>query len=63
MAGDNLTKLSKKLKELDDNEQVPRPCLNCKKVLYYPKNSSTALGVFNSFCSDTDCEDIYAFNQ
>ncbi len=42
-------------------ETVAWPCLNCGKVSYYPTNSNTGMGIFNAFCSDTNCEDEYAF--
>ena len=36
------------------------PCLYCRKPLEYAPDSLTAQGVFNSFCSDNDCEDRFA---
>lgn len=36
------------------------PCLECGKKHSFDLNSNEAKGVFNVFCSDKDCEDIYA---
>ena len=42
------------------NEMIIIPCLYCQKPLEYAPDSLTAQGVFNSFCSDDDCEDRFA---
>ena len=36
------------------------PCQYCQKPLEYAPDSLTAQGIFNSFCSDSDCEDRFA---
>lgn len=47
------------IKKVDDNLLI-LTCLQCGKELQFDKNSSEAQGVFNVFCPDKDCEDIYA---
>ena len=39
---------------------VELPCLECGKVYVFPFDSLEATGGFNVFCSDPNCEDVYA---
>ncbi len=41
-------------------EKITIPCLYCGKALEYPADSLEAQGVFNAFCHDKDCEDLFA---
>lgn len=41
-------------------EIVIIPCLYCGKPLEYASDSLIAQGVFNSFCNDSDCEDLFS---
>lgn len=43
--------------------KIKIPCLNCGKLHEFDEDSNEAKGVFNVFCSDSDCEDRYAFKQ
>lgn len=41
-------------------DTVTIPCLYCRRPLEYAADSLEAQGVFNSFCSDDDCEDLFS---
>lgn len=41
-------------------EKIKLKCLECEKEHEFPLDSPTANGVFNVFCSDKNCEDIYS---
>lgn len=39
------------------------PCIECGKMVEVKINGLEMQGVFNVFCTGTDCEDKYAFKQ
>ena len=41
-------------------DTVTIPCLYCRRPLEYAADSLEAQGVFNSFCLDDDCEDLFS---
>lgn len=51
-------KMSKE--DCDREDKIKIPCLFCGKKHFFASDSYEAKGVFNVFCSDKQCEDIYA---
>ncbi len=47
----------------DKVKTIKMECLWCKKVHDVPEDSMEAAGVFNVFCKDDDCEDLYALSM
>ena len=43
-----------------DSKKITLPCLECGKEYEFDEDSNEAKNIFNVFCSDKDCEDIYA---
>jgi len=40
--------------------KVPLRCLQCNTLYYFKLDSPEANGIFNVFCRDKNCEDLYA---
>jgi len=43
--------------------RIKLPCLYCGTLLYFDNASNEAQGIFNVFCPDKDCEDIYSITR
>ena len=54
----NITKLAKETMQ-EDNEFIDLPCLYCSTLIRFKITSNEAKGIFNVFCPDKDCEDLY----
>ena len=44
-------------------ERIKMPCLECKNMVDVRKGGYEEQGIFNVFCSDKNCEDLYAWKQ
>lgn len=49
--------------EREDVKTIKMECLWRKKVHEIREDSMEAAGIFNVFCKDDDCEDLYALSM
>jgi len=60
LSPEKLSEIDTKWREESMRETIEMPCLECGAMKTCKIDSNEATGVFNVFCSDKDCEDIYA---